>query len=178
MNRFLSHLATAAFAATLLSGGTTSVLAQAAGTPPAPTASAGSQSNLALARELVNMTGMSNIIDSMLPKFAIHVRRLTVTRPELSKDLDQVLETLKPEIEAQKEDMVTTMARVYAANFSEAELKDIIAFFKTPSGRKYLASVPKLMDEISGETPAWYRRVSEFVISRVRAEMAKRGHQM
>jgi hypothetical protein len=177
MNRSLSHLATAALTATLLLGGATSALAQAAGAPPAATASAVSPSHLALGRELVGITGITNIIDAMLPEFAVAVRRLTLTRPELSNDLNQVLETLRPEIEAQKEDMVTSMARAYTANLSEAELKDVIAFLKTASGRKYLESVPKVMDEISGEAPRWYQRTSEFVMSRVRAEMGKRGHQ-
>jgi uncharacterized protein len=178
MNRSLSHLAIAVLTATLLVGGGTSVLAQAAGTAGAATASSVSPSHLALGRELVALTGITTIIDAMLPEFPAHVRQMTLTRPELTNDLNQVLEAIRPEIEAQKEEMVNAMARAYAANISEAELKDIVAFFKTASGRKYLEAVPRVMDDITGEAPRWYQRVSEFVMSRVRTEMGKRGHQL
>ena len=62
---------------------------------------------------------------------------------------------------------------------TEAELKDIAAFYKSPAGMKYVAD------------PAWRARryrarsghldqqtVSEYVMTRARAEMSKRGHQL
>jgi hypothetical protein len=101
-----------------------------------------------------------------------------VTRPELGKDLDQVLDGLKPELEAQKQTMVDAAARLYARAFTEAELKDLVAYYKTPTGQKYLQLAPRLLDELSVDTQRWTERVSEFVMTRVRAEMAKRGHQI
>ena len=74
--------------------------------------------------------------------------------------------------------MVDTTARYYASTFTEAELKDLIAFFKTPTGQKYLQLSPKILDGLAVEAQRWAERTSEQVMSRVRAEMAKRGHQM
>ena len=39
---------------------------------------------------------------------------MNVTRPEIKKDLDQVVEVLRPEMELQKQQMVAAAARVYA----------------------------------------------------------------
>ncbi len=61
---------------------------------------------------------------------------------------------------------------------SEAELKELAAFFKSPIGLKYVQTQPKVLDDIVKEMATWSQTVSEYVIIRARAEMAKRGHQL
>ena len=169
-------------AATLLATAAQAQQATPGAAPPARTAApatpAPSPAHLALARELININGLSRLVDPFLPQFSAQVRRGAVTRPELTKDLDQVLEGIKPEIERQKQAMVETTARYYANAFTESELKDLIAFFKTPTGQKYLQLSPKVLDGLSLEAQRWAERTSQQVMSRVRDEMAKRGHQM
>ena len=144
----------------------------------APAAPAPSPTHVALARELITINGLSRLVDPFMPQFSAQVRRGAVTRPELTKDLDQVLESLKPEVDQQRQVMVETTARYYASTFTETEIKDLIAFFKTPTGQKYLQLSPKVLDGLAIEAQRWAERTSEQVMSRVRAEMAKRGHQM
>jgi hypothetical protein len=172
--------AAACLAATLL---VTAAEAQQAAPGAAPGAGSAATANptpshLAAARELTSMTGVSGLFDAFLPQFGAQIKARTVTRPELGKDLDQVLDGLKPELEAQKQTMVDAAARLYARAFTEAELKDLVAYYKTPTGQKYLQLAPRLLDELSVDTQRWTERVSEFVMTRVRAEMAKRGHQI
>jgi len=90
---------------------------------------------LALARELVTMTGTISTIDTLIPSFAAQVRQQAVTRPDLSKDLDEVLKSLQPELDQRRQQIITASARVYAKYMSEAELKDVVTFFKTPPVR-------------------------------------------
>ena len=147
--------------------------------PPVPTAApAPNPAHLALARELIEMTGLSRLVDPILPAFGAQIRQRAVTRPELTKDLDEVLDGLKPELEQQKQLMVDLTARLYASSFTEAELKNLVMFFKTPSGQKYLQLTPRILDQLDVETRRWGERVSEYVMVRVRAELGKRGHQM
>jgi len=149
--------------------------------PPAaaPAAPSGpSASHLAAARELASLTGVSSLFDAFLPQFGAQIRQTMVTRPELTNDLNQVLEALKPELEQQKQPMVDLTARYYASVFTEAELKELIAMFKTPIGQKYLQSAPRILDALAIETQRWTSNVAEFLMTRVRAEMGKRGHQM
>jgi hypothetical protein len=133
---------------------------------------------LALARELVTMTGTISTIDTLIPSFAAQVRQQAITRPDLSKDLDEVLKSLQPELDQRRQQIITASARVYAKYMSEAELKDVVTFFKTPSGSKYIKVQPQLVDDVVETIQAWGDQVSEYVISRARAEMIKRGHQM
>jgi hypothetical protein len=175
MIRLHSLVATACLAGTLWAGAPHSAFAQAA--PPASSRTF-TPTHLALARELATINGVSQIFENMAPQFAAQMRQITVTRPELAKDLDQVLEGMKPDVEARKQEMLNAVAQFYASALTEAELKDVVAFFKTPAGRKYVQITPQVMDQIADETERWVKRVQDYMLTRVRAEMSKRGHQL
>ena len=174
MIRLFSRSAVAILAATLLA---TAVEAQTPGATPsaAPQPSA---SHLAAARELATISGVLRLFDAFLPQFGAQLRQGTVTRPEITKDLEQVLDALKPELEQQKQAIVDTTLKFYASAFTEPELKELIAFFKTPVGTKYLQNAPRLLDALAIETQRWTAKTSEYLMTRVRAEMAKRGHNL
>src|SRR5687767_3180542 len=69
----------------------------AAPAPAAPAAAQPSASHLALARELVNVTGMARSFDPMIPALQDQLKQAMVTRPELTKDLNEVLDGMKGE---------------------------------------------------------------------------------
>jgi hypothetical protein len=177
MKRFLSALVLAGAAAL----GTLPALAQQQ--PQAPQQAPAvlpqpSPSHFAAARDVVLVSGMTRSFDAILPRFFEGVRQQAVTRPELTKDLTDVLDKLKPEMELQKQQMVNITARVFATQMSEQELKDTATFFKSPAGQKYVLSQPAVLDEMVRQMEVWTRDVSEYVMIRVRAEMGKRGHLM
>jgi hypothetical protein len=177
MIRLLFRSAVLCLAASLV---VTAVEAQQAPAGPAPGAAAAAPtaSHLAAARELAALGGVLRVFEAFVPQFDAHVRRTTVTRPELAKDLEQVLASLRPELEREKQAMIDAALRFYASAFSEPELKEIIAFFKTPAGQKYVQNAPRLVDILAAETQRATNRISEQYMSRIRAEMGKRGHQM
>jgi hypothetical protein len=69
-------------------------------------------------------------------------------------------------------------ARIYASHFTEAELKQILAFYQSPLGKKLLTEEPKTADESMSMAGSWADKLSEEVMSKMRAEMKKRGHDM
>ena len=54
-------------------------------------------------------------------------------------------------MDLQKQKIVNDIALIYAQALTEAELKDVIAFFKSPSGKKYVESQPVVLDEMVRE---------------------------
>ena len=178
----LSRTAAVYVAATFLATAAQGQQATPGAAPPARTAApatpAPSPTHMALARELITVNGLSRLVDPFLPQFSAQIRRGTVTRPELAKDLDQVLEAIKPEIEQQKQVMVDTALRFYTAAFTEAELKELIVFFKTATGQKYIQTGARLVDVLAFETRRWTDQMSDNLMKRVRTEMAKRGHHL
>ena len=152
--------------------------APAPAAPAAPAEPEISPSHLALAREVMLNSGISRSFDSIIPAFAEQIKRNAITRPELTKDLDEVLKSLEPEAEMQKQRMVDIAAKIYAKRLSEAELKDVVAFFRSPSGKRYVETQPQVLDDLVGAMQDWSQEVSEYMMVRVRVEMGKRGHQL
>lgn len=150
---------------------------------PAPAAPAAQQpsytpNHLKLAREVTLSSGIARSFDSILPAFGQQIKQAAITRPDLTKDLDEVLTGLGPEMEMQKQLMIETAAKIYASRLTEAELTEIVAFFHSPSGKRYVETQPQVLDEIVQAMQTWTQGVSEYMMTRVRAEMGKRGHEL
>ena len=169
MNRFVSFLASAAVASALFAG------AAMAQQPSGPQAS---PSHLAAAREVAIGSGMVRSFDAITEPLLTSLQQMNVTRPEIKQDLDKVVEQLKPELELQKQQMITATARIFASRMTEQELRDVANFFKSPAGLKYVQTQPVVLDDIVKELATWTQTVSEYVMIRARAEMSKRGHQL
>jgi hypothetical protein len=170
MNRFLSFLATAVVASIVWAG---AAAAQQASARPQP-----SSSHLAVAREVAIGSGMVRSFDAITEPMLASLQQMNVTRPEIKKDLDEVVNQLKPELELQKQQMVDTAARIFASRLSEQELRDIAVFFKSPAGLKYVETQPVILDDIVKELATWTQTLAEYVMIRARTEMGKRGHQL
>lgn len=128
--------------------------------------------------DVVVNSGMSSNFESVIEPMLEQLRQMKVARAEIRKDLQEVAELLKPEMELQKRRMLNTSARIYATLFTEAELKEIAAFFKSAVGKKYVDVQLRAADELLRETDKWGRELTEYVMIRAKAEMAKRGHPL
>ncbi len=137
-----------------------------------------SPSHLALAQEVAVVSGITRSLDVIPPQFFESIRQQVVARPELTKDLNEVFASLDPEMELQKKRAVAEIGRIFAQRMTEAELKDVLAFFKSPSGRKYVEAQPLVLDDMVKAMQNWSQELAEYVMVRVRAEMGKRGHVM
>ena len=57
------------------------------------------------------------------------------------------------------------MAKLYATHFTEQELKDILAFYKSPVGKKLLAQQPNVVEASMKFAQDWANKLSDEVIS-------------
>lgn len=137
------------------------------------------EAKLKTAREVIDVSGAAETFDGIVPIFLDEAKRTFVrTRPELSKDFDEVIKTLQPEFEARREQLLNDVAAVYAERFSDQELTDIKTFYTTPSGKKLVQILPAVLQASYEKTNAWSRQMSQDVVSRMRQEMKKRGHDI
>ncbi len=137
-----------------------------------------SPSHLALARDVAISSGMSRSFDAMSEPFLQQLQQMNVTRPEIRTDLEQVVAMLRPEVEQQKQKMIDNAARAFASRLTEAELKDVATFYKSPAGVKYVQIQPGVLDDIVRDLASWSQQTAQFVMTRAREEMSKRGHQL
>jgi hypothetical protein len=135
--------------------------------------------HLKAAREVVISSGLSQSFDSIYTEFVAGVRQnIGSTRPELKKDMDEVLSQLRAEADARRDEIVDTSARVFASKMSEADLKEVAAFFNSPVGQRYNSYRPQVIDEIFTLLQPWSTATSNRLYDLFNAEMRKRGHQL
>jgi uncharacterized protein len=156
---------------------------QAAPNPPpgqaGPAPGAPSPSHLAAARALVIACGMSRSFSIIIPQFMDQIgSSLTQTRPELLHDLNAVLTALKPEFDKQADEMVDIAAQIYVKQMSEQDLKAAVAFFESPAGKKYVETQPAFLTAVVTAMQGWQGKISTDMMTRVRAEMKKKGHEL
>ena len=70
------------------------------------------------------------------------------------------------------------MAKVYANEFTEQELKDLVTFYKSPLGQKLLGerTAGNPVQHVLYES--WAQKFAEVVNGQFRAEMRKRGKEI
>ncbi|MGH6851720.1 MAG: DUF2059 domain-containing protein [Methylocella sp.] len=151
-------------------------------TPPGQTGPAPatpSPSHLAAARALVVACGMSRSFSIIIPQFMDQIgSSLTQTRPELRHDLNDVLTGLKPEFDKQVDEMIDIAAQIYVKQLSEQNLKAAVAFFESPAGKKYVETQPAFLSEVVTAMQGWQGKISTDMMTRVREEMKKKGHEI
>jgi hypothetical protein len=81
-------------------------------------------------------------------------------------------------LSSRRADLEQQIVRVYAQHFTEQELKQAVAFYRSPLGKKLISEEPKALDESMKVANEWSGKLAEEVIAKMRAEMKKRGHDM
>src|SRR5437764_11412261 len=142
-------------------------------------AQAPSASAVATARELVETKGGGAMFDPVIISVVEQTKAaLLQTNPQLARDLNDVSTQLRTEFAPRRDELLGQAAKLYAERFSEQELKDMLAFYKSPLGKKMTTQEPQVLDETFNYIQQWGARVSEEVMNRFRAEMKKKGHNL
>jgi uncharacterized protein len=139
-----------------------------------PTANA-----LALAKEIIIVKGGNAIYEPVVPQVVEQARGLFLqSNPTLGKDINEVAAKLQAELTPRTAELLNDGARLYASKFTEQELKDVLAFYKSPVGRKVITQEPVILDQSGSNVDAWANKLADEVISKFRAEMRRRGKEI
>jgi uncharacterized protein len=170
MNRLILARAWKSVAVALVFGLMSSMASAQQGKAPSP-------ANLQLARDIISVSGTGHVFDSIVPSVMQQAFTNFLTQnPDLQKPLVETMTALQPEFQKQQSEVIDIMANAYASHFTEAEMKDILAFYNSASGKKMIAELPKIGEESVTQARAWGTKLSEQVVARVREEMKKKGH--
>lgn len=135
--------------------------------------------HLALARAVIDFTGATRAFDSVAPKLLQDARTMILrTHPAVQQDLDSVIAGMESEFSDKEDELVDDIVRIYAEKFTEADLKEIAAFYQSPAGRKMTETIPEVLRESYQSAQEWGRELSVEVINRIREEMKKKGHEI
>ena len=135
--------------------------------------------SLAAAKELISLKGGVAMFDPLIPGVIESAKNAYLpTNPQLSKELNEVALQLRKEYDPKRAEILNEVSKIYAQRFTEQELKDLVAFYRTPLGKKMITEEPIALDQSLKAAQAWATKFSDEVLERFRAEMKKKGHNL
>jgi hypothetical protein len=134
---------------------------------------------LAAAREILAMKSVSTIYANAVPTIVQRTKdALLQNNLNYQKDLDEVSMIVAQKMAGREKEIGEKMANVYANEFTEQELKDLVIFYKSTLGQKLISTEPKAVQMSMAYMNQWAQAFADQVSGEFRAEMRKRGKPM
>jgi uncharacterized protein len=150
-----------------------------AGAQTPPPLKEGSPAAIAAAKEILAMKNASAMYASAVPNLVQQTKdQLLQSNLNYQKDLNEVAVIVAQKLAGREKEIGEGMAKIYANEFTEQELKDLVTFYKSPLGQKLLASEPRAIQFSMSYMNQWAQQFAEIVNGEFRAEMRKRGKQI
>ena len=144
--------------------------------PPLKPASPGA---IAAAKEILTLKNASAMYAAAVPNI-VHQTKDSLLQANLNyqKDLNEVEVIVAQTLAGKEKEIGDGMAQIYASEFSEQELKDLVTFYKSALGQKLLSAEPRAIQFSMSFMNQWAQTFAETANAQFRAEMRKRGKQI
>jgi len=156
--------------------------AQQKNAPAAPAATPlkpASPGALAAAKEILTMKNASAMYANAVPNLVQQTMNVLLqSNLNYQKDLKEVAEIVSKNLAGREKEIGDGMAQVYANEFTEQELKDLVTFYKSPLGQKLITAEPRAIGLSMTFMNSWAQNFTETVMGAFRAEMRKRGKEI
>jgi hypothetical protein len=138
-----------------------------------------SPNSIAMAGEILDIKGSMAIFDPLVPG-VIEQSKTTLMQmnPNLFKDLNEIAGNLRKEYAPRMASLKADIVKIYAGQFTEQELKETLAFYKSPLGKKLLSEEVTFVDRTMSTAQDWAVKLNEEILVRFRNEMKKKGHNL
>jgi hypothetical protein len=183
MKSLLGSLSAAALAVSLALVGAPASAQQKNAPAPAPTTIPGlkpaTPAAIAAAKEILGMKNASAMYASAVPNLVEQTKNsLMASNLNYQKDLNEVAVIVAKNLAGREKEIGDGMAQVYASEFTEQELKDLVTFYKSPLGAKLLVTEPRAIQFSMSYMNQWAQNFAEVINGQFRAEMKKRGKEI
>ncbi|MEP1442632.1 MAG: DUF2059 domain-containing protein [Hyphomicrobiales bacterium] len=138
-----------------------------------------SQRHLNIAFETVFITRTTRAYGEVLPNLARRVKaRLTERSPKLKDPIEKAVDDVALALVERQGELDLLIARSWAERFSVQELRDISAFFATPTGTKLAKANTELISAGLDIARQWGQQMGVEMVRAVTEKLKKQGHQL
>ncbi len=152
----------------------------AAETPPQQATAAASESaidpaRLAAARRVIAANGSASSYDLMIERMVPSVVGAIAAGNGLNEaQRSEAARIVMDEMRAASAEFMELMSRVYAGRMSTEDLTVLAEFYESPAGRRYIQTLPSLLNDSFDVSQAWAESV---LVPRVTARALERDRQ-
>ncbi|HVX74693.1 MAG TPA: DUF2059 domain-containing protein [Bradyrhizobium sp.] len=134
---------------------------------------------IAAATEILAMKHANAMYANAVPNMVERTKEALIqSNLNYQKDLNEVAPIVAKNLAGREQEIGVGMAKAFASEFTEQELKDLVTFYKSPLGQKLLTAEPKAIQDSMAFMNQWAQQFAEVVNGEFRAEMRKRGKQI
>jgi uncharacterized protein len=147
--------------------------------PAAPPLKPASPAAIAAAKEILTLKNAAGMYAAAVPNIVQQTKEaLLQANLNYQKDLNEVAVIVAQTFAGKEKEIGDGMAQIYANEFTEQELKDLVTFYRSPLGQKLLTAEPRAIQFSMSFMNQWAQTFAETTNAQFRAEMRKRGKQI
>src|SRR6202171_2777816 len=134
---------------------------------------------IAAAKEILTMKNAGAMYANAVPNIVEQTKNaLMQSNLNYQKDLNEVAIIIAKSLAGREKEIGDGMAKIYANEFTEQELKDLVTFYKSPLGQKLLSTEPRAIQFSMSYMNQWAQHFAEEVHGEFRTEMRTRGKEI
>ncbi|HUG63490.1 MAG TPA: DUF2059 domain-containing protein [Methylomirabilota bacterium] len=135
-------------------------------------------SHLAAARETIEAAKADQQFDNILIVLSDQAKTLfTRSNPSLVLEIDEVVNQVALDLAKRRPELDRELEQVWAARFTEEELKEITGFYTSPVGLKFGEMMSTIIQDSVRSASLWRDTLSSEMVTKSREELIKRGYQ-
>ena len=135
-----------------------------------------SASAMQAARDVLAVKNVNQVYASAVPNIIQRTKdQFLANNLSYQKDLNEVAVTVAQGMAGREKEIGEQMAKIYANDFTEQEMKDLTTFYKSALGQKLLTTEPNAIQASMVYMNQWAQSFTEAVVGEFRNEMKKRG---
>ena len=145
---------------------------------PAVAQTAGDGEKTALIRELMQLNNALGSADTVAQAMLQHLTAALRQRdPNLPPAVAKIVqeETLSI-FRANQAALIADVGQIYEKNFTAAELRDVLAFYRTPTGKKFTKTMPAVAQESMQVGQRWAQGITPKLAERIKARAQKEAN--
>lgn len=134
---------------------------------------------MAAAHELIVTMRAADFFKTIMPAMMQSLKPAIVqNRPQVERDYDAIVPLLLEGMNARLNEVMEQIAAVYARNFTADELGEAVAFYRGPTGQKFVQKLPAISQESMAIGQRFGQSIASDLRGRMIDELRKRGHNI
>jgi hypothetical protein len=130
----------------------------------------------ALLKDTGMLANMNRMIDLLTPQIIGGLKKTNGGIP--AAVWDEFTGICTEEMKRSLPELEEPVIAIYDANFSADEVKQLVAFYQSPVGRKIIVQLPQLMQQSVTMGQSWGQQAGARAVERIRALAKQKGYDL
>ncbi len=131
---------------------------------------------LTAARELMILTGSHKQFDLVIQQMiGLMTAQMVQEKPEHAETIKKTFAEMHDRFVKRKDELIEQVVAIYARQLSLTDMHDLNTFYKSPTGRRFVAAQPGLLRDSMAAGQKWGAQIGAEIVQEAKEELRRRG---